>query len=110
MWPAAVALTEEINLQVERMDDALILHCHGHLTGERTSTTFKAAVVDLLHQHRLVTVDLGGIDSLDRSGLETMVGLYSSARTAGATLRYEHLCVPLTDSRPIKGHPGSLGG
>ena len=102
MWPAAVALTEEINLNVERIHDELILHCQGHLTGGQTSTTFKATVVDLLHQHRMVTVDLGGIDSLDRTGLETMVALYSSARTAGATLRYEHLSVPLTDSRPTK--------
>ena len=102
MWPAAIALTDEINLRVERIHDELILHCHGHLTGTRTSTAFKTAVVDLLHEHRLVTVDLGGIDFLDRSGLETMVALYSSARTAGATLRYEHLSVPLTDSRPIR--------
>ena len=99
MSPAALDLTEELNLDVECIHDEVILHCHGHLTGALTSTAFKAAVVDLLHEHRLITVDLGGIGSLDRRGLETLVALYSSARTAGATIRYEHLSIPLTDSR-----------
>jgi anti-anti-sigma regulatory factor len=78
--------------------DATILYCKGQLTRGENAVAFRAAVADSLRRDHTVIVDLGAVERLDRGGLEALVSLYSSARTAGATLKYRNLKVNVSDS------------
>ena len=86
----------ETHVQPDR--EAIILYCMGHITRGENAVAFRAAVADSLRRGHTIIVDLGGVERLDRVGLEALVSLYSSARTAGATLKYRNLKVPVSDS------------
>jgi anti-anti-sigma factor len=96
-----ITLPVDLELRVESgRDDVTVLHCKGQITAGETSRAFRSEVVDLLPRHHKIIVDLSGIHSLDRSGLEVLVSLYSLARTAKTTLNYRNLKTQLTDSHP----------
>jgi anti-anti-sigma factor len=96
-----IALPVNLRLRVEPgPDDAIVLHCDGEISAGETSQAFRSGVVDLLPRHHKIMVDLSGIHRLDRSGLEVLVSLYSSARTAGTRLKFVNLTAPLSDSHP----------
>jgi hypothetical protein len=56
-------------------------------------------VADLLQSNPVVIVDLSQVDYMDSSGLGILVGLYSTARTTKATLKYRNLLASV-DYRP----------
>src|SRR5215472_14822672 len=85
-----------LSYHAESRNDALVLHCRGQLTA-RTRLALRSGVLDLLYRHHRIIVDLGRIDYLDRSGLEMIVSLYSSARTAGATLKFVNLATEVSE-------------
>jgi anti-anti-sigma factor len=93
---------KSLEMRVESAEDAIILHCEGEISAGDTRMAFRSAVLDLLHQNHKIIVDLGGIRSMDRSGLEILVSLYPTARTAGTTLKYENLTAQVSDSRPSR--------
>jgi anti-anti-sigma factor len=99
-----------LELRVQSDEDAIILHCGGHITSGDTCHAFRTAVVDLLRRHHNIIVDLGGVDCMDRRGLEALVGLYSSARTAKASVRFVNLTIDVTDSQRNKIQPHTLAG
>ena len=101
-----IALPVNLELRAETDHDAIILHCNGQIVAGETSQTLRSEVVDLLPRHHKIIVDLSGIHCLDRSGLELLVSLYSSARTAGTTLKYVNLRTQLTDSHLLT-HTGT---
>jgi anti-anti-sigma regulatory factor len=92
-----IALPVDFEFRVQSAPDGIVLHCKGQITAGETSQAFRATVGNLVSRHPKIIVDLGGIHSLDRRGLELIVSLYSTARTAGATLKYVNLAVPLSD-------------
>jgi anti-anti-sigma regulatory factor len=97
----AIGLPMDLDLRVEAACHSVTLHCQGQITAGETRDAFKATIVDLLQRnYEMIIVDLGGIHCLDRNGLATLVSLYSPARNAGKTLKYENLTVPVSDSRP----------
>jgi anti-anti-sigma factor len=99
MPPKNSALPVNLELRVRSEDDAIVLHCQGQITAGETSRAFRSAVMSLLGQHhKIIIVDLSGIHCMDRNGLEVLVSLYSSARTARATLKYDNLTTEVSDS------------
>ena len=95
-----IALPVNLELRTEPGHDAIVLHCNGHIVAGETSQALRSEVVALLPRHHKIIVDLSGVHCLDRSGLEVLVSLYSSARTSGTTLKYMNLRTQLTDSHP----------
>jgi anti-anti-sigma regulatory factor len=94
---ADIALPVNFDFRVESAPDGIVLYCIGEITAGETSRAFRATVGDLLPRRTKIIVDLGGIQRLDRRGLELIVSLYSTARTAGATLKYVNLAVPVSN-------------
>lgn len=100
----------DLELRIEPNSNGIILHCKGQITGGRTCLAFRSAVKDLLHRHPTIIVDLSEIHRLDRRGLEVLVSLYPSARSAGSTLKYVNLRTQLRDSEPHKQQQQKLAG
>lgn len=88
-----------LEFSVEPSKETTILHCKGQITS-KTRLDFRSGVVNLLHQSHKVVVDLGEVNNLDRSGMEMLVSLYSAARIAGATLKYQNLTTSVRDTEP----------
>jgi anti-anti-sigma factor len=80
-----------LNLLSELKSDAAVLHCAGQFMAETHGSDFRQRVKDLLEQRRTVIVDLGGLDYIDSAALSILVGLYSTARTAGGEVKYQNL-------------------
>jgi anti-anti-sigma factor len=93
-----------LELRTQSGAEAMVLHCAGQIVSGETSQALRSAVVDLLQRHQKVIVDLGKIDYMDRNGLETLVGLYSSARTAKVNVTFENLTIAVSDSHTRSSH------
>ena len=100
MPPATLEPPVNLELRIQPDDDAIVLCCDGQIIAGDTSLAFRSAVLDLLHRHHNIIVDLSGVHCMDRRGLETVVSLYSSARTAQARVRFVNLKIEISDSHP----------
>lgn len=76
-------------LEIERQvseDGTPLLICRGRITLE-TSPEFRSQVKNLSREHKLVLADLSGVDSVDSSGLGSVLGTYVSAKSDGCELK-----------------------
>ena len=99
-----IELCVNLELCIQSDQDATTLYCKGEIIAGETSSLFRSAVVELLHQHPNVRVDLSGVHCMDRSGLETLVSLYSSARTSRSRVKFVNLMVAVSDSHQRRSH------
>lgn len=89
-----------LQLQSQLKDDAAVLFCKGELVGGDETVHLRNAVTGLFREHDQVILDLSGVQYMNSGGLSTLVGLYSTARTSGGSLKYVNLCVEIDFSRP----------
>jgi anti-anti-sigma factor len=101
---AIVELPVSLELRIRDDSDPVVLHCGGEIVSGETVQTFRSAVIALLQRHHSVIVDLSGIRCMDRRGLETLVGLYSTARIAHASVKFANLTIEVTDSHTHRKH------
>jgi len=87
-------------LESQIKDDAAVLFCKGDLVGGNETTDLRNAVAGLLRERDRVILDLSGVGYMNSGGLSTLVGLYSTARTSGGTIKYVNLSVAIDFSRP----------
>ena len=80
------------------------LFCSGTLVAGEEGRVLRMTVSDLLQKRPRVVVDLREIHYIDGGGLGVLVGLYSAARIAEATLKYRNL-VALVDYHRNPYHP-----
>jgi anti-anti-sigma factor len=105
----SIELPVNLGLRIQSSDDAVVLYCVGEITSGQTRDAFRSGVIDLLHRHKNV-VDLEKVQCMDRSGLESLVGLYSSAHTARARVKFVNLTIEINDSRPPRPELRKLAG
>jgi anti-anti-sigma factor len=63
-----------------------VLLCRGRITLENADV-FRTEVKKLSPSHKFVFADLNGVDSVDSSGLGTILGTYISAQKDGCELK-----------------------
>jgi anti-sigma B factor antagonist len=88
-----------LKLQPQFKDDSAVLFCTGDLVGGRETSELRHAVTELLRERDRVILDLSGIAYMNSGGLSSLVGLYSTARTSGGTIKYVNLMVAIDFSR-----------
>ena len=88
-----------LKLESELNDDAAVLFCKGDLVGGNETQELRNAVTGLLRERDHVILDLSGVEYMNSGGLSTLVGLYSTARTSGGSIKYVNLSVAI-DFRP----------
>jgi anti-sigma B factor antagonist len=64
-----------------------IIDCYGKIVIGEETARLRQQVKDLLGQSRQIVLNLADVNYIDSSGLGTLVGLYSSARTAGGEIK-----------------------
>lgn len=80
----------ELSITTETGAMEAVLRCHGRVTSS-TVGTLQSAVRALLPDTKTIVVDLTDVSFMDSMGLGALVGLYISAKKAGARLRVINL-------------------
>src|SRR5579863_8724058 len=81
--------------------DAMIDECSGRLVLGEESAHLREMVKGLLATSKSVVLDLGGVTYIDSNGLGTLVGLYSTGRNAGGSIKLAHLSTRTRDMLQI---------
>ena len=80
----------ELEMTIDRTPTGTIVHCTGRITAE-TMELLRTTVKPLLSQGERVALDLANVNYMDSAGLGTLVGLYTSAKTASCQFKLINL-------------------
>jgi anti-sigma B factor antagonist len=71
-----------------RMDgNAAIVSCDGRIVFGEEASALRERLKQLLQKNRKIVLNLSKVTYIDSGGLGTLVGVYSSARAAGADIK-----------------------
>jgi len=87
--PNAVA-AKTLTLDVEQKGSQTVVHCHGRLVSE-TGNILYNQVRELLPASKCIVLDLTDVKFVDSMGLGTLVRIYVSCKSGGATLQLINL-------------------
>jgi anti-sigma B factor antagonist len=78
-----------MNLKIEtrQADGVTIVSCSGRIVFGDEATALRDNLKRVLNSSRQIVLNLSGITYIDSGGLGTLVGAYSSARSAGADIK-----------------------
>jgi anti-sigma B factor antagonist len=65
----------------------VIIDCYGRIIMGEETASLRQQVKELLNQSRHIILNLADVHYIDSSGLGTLVGLYSSARSVGGEIK-----------------------
>ncbi|MCC7153410.1 MAG: STAS domain-containing protein [Bryobacterales bacterium] len=81
-----------VSIQVRQVGDVTIMSCTGQITLGEATSAFRNTVREILNKGaQKLLIDLGKVTYLDSSGIGELVGSYSSASRAGASMKLVHL-------------------
>jgi len=69
----------------------VIVDCYGKIVMGEETAYLRHQVKDLLGESRQIVLNLAEVNYMDSSGLGTLVGLFSSARSAGGEIKLSAL-------------------
>ena len=78
-------------------DGVTIVSCNGRITFGDESMALRENLKKILADSRKLILNLSGVSYIDSGGLGTLVGIYSSARAAGADIKLTGLGQRLRD-------------
>ena len=84
------AAVNTLAFTVEHKGDAAIVRCRGRLVAGLCSD-FHAKIKPLFSESKRVVLDLTDLDSVDSMGVDILVRLYASAKSAGSCLELINL-------------------
>lgn len=78
-----------MNLKIEtrQADGVTIVSCTGRIVFGEEATALRDNLKRILNSSRQIVLNLSGVSYIDSGGLGTLVGVYSSARSAGADIK-----------------------
>ena len=85
-----VGPTPELQLDTERTEQEIVVHCVGKVTSS-TSSLLQSKVRELIPERKTITLDLSKVTYMDSSGLGALVALSFSARKGGCELKLASL-------------------
>ncbi|MGH9512577.1 MAG: STAS domain-containing protein [Terriglobales bacterium] len=72
-------------------DDVLVVDCIGRIVFGEESALLRDTVKKLLINSNRTVLNLSGVTYIDSGGLGTLVGLYTTARNSGGSLKLANL-------------------
>ncbi len=81
----------QLKLSSRVVDDVLIVDCSGRIVFGEEAAALRDFVKSALTQHRHIVLNLKNVSYIDSGGLGTLVGLYTSAHSAGGDIRLSQL-------------------
>jgi anti-sigma B factor antagonist len=88
-----------MNLKIEKrvVDGIAIMTCHGRVMFGEEATALRDNLKEALKNTPRLVLNLSDVTYIDSGGLGTLVGVYSSARAAGADIKLTGLGQRLRD-------------
>jgi anti-sigma B factor antagonist len=86
-----------LKLDTREVDGVIIVNCQGRIVFGEESNYLRENLKQILKTSNKVVLNLSGVSYIDSGGLGTLVGVYSSARAAGADIKLTGLGQRLRD-------------
>lgn len=88
-----------MNLKIEKrqVQAVTVISCHGRIMFGDEANTLRDFLRQTLTETPRIVLNLAGVTYIDSGGLGTLVGVYSSARAAGADIKLTGLGQRLRD-------------
>jgi anti-sigma B factor antagonist len=86
-----------LKIETRQADGVTIVSCQGRIMFGEEATELREGLKRVLASTRQVVLNLTGVTYIDSGGLGTLVGVYSSARAAGAKIKLTGLGQRLRD-------------
>lgn len=87
----------QLKLDTRMVDDVVVIDASGKIVFGEESSQLRDAVKKLIAEHKKIVLNLAGTNYIDSGGLGTLVSLYTSANTAGASLKLANLTQRIGD-------------
>jgi len=82
----------QLKLNTRTLDDGIVVvDCAGRIVFGEETTELRERVKGLISQGSRVVLNLGEVNYIDSGGLGTLVALYTSARSAGGSIKLARL-------------------
>jgi anti-sigma B factor antagonist len=76
-----------LKMETRVVDGVTVVSCHGRIVFGEEAMELRETLKRLLASTRQIILNLSGVAYIDSGGLGTLVGVYSSARAAGADIK-----------------------
>jgi anti-sigma B factor antagonist len=76
-----------LKVETRQVNGISVVTCQGRIVMGEEAAGLRETLKKVLTTSRQVVLNLSGVDYIDSSGLGTLVGVYSSARAAGADIK-----------------------
>ncbi len=76
-----------LRINTRTVDAIVIVDCSGRIVFGDEAISLRETVKELLDKSPNVVLNLHGVNYIDSGGLGTLVGIYTSARNAGGTVK-----------------------
>lgn len=80
-----------LRMSTRLLDGIVVLDCSGRIVFGDETTALRETVKGLLAETRQIVLNLGEVNYIDSGGLGTLVGLYTSARSQGGSIKLANL-------------------
>jgi anti-sigma B factor antagonist len=78
-------------VDISRTEDIAVVHCRGRIVFGKEADELRRIVLGLLNESRRIVLNLGSVEYLDSTGLETLIALFISARNREAEIKFAAL-------------------
>ncbi len=86
-----------LKLDSREVDGVTVVNCQGRIVFGEESSYLRDYLKQILASSRKLILNFSGVSYIDSGGLGTLVGVYSSARSAGADIKLTGLGQRLRD-------------
>jgi anti-sigma B factor antagonist len=76
-----------LKMDSKTTDGVTVVHCAGRIVFGEEASALRAELKKVLTNSKKVVLNLADVTYIDSGGLGTLVGVYSSARAAGADIK-----------------------
>ncbi len=76
-----------LDMTTRQVDGVTVVSCTGRIVFGDEATALRDKLKNLLSSSKHIVLNLSGVTYIDSGGLGTLVGVYSSARGAGADIK-----------------------
>ena len=80
-----------LKLGARVIEGATIVDCHGRIVFGDETIALREFVKEQLKSNKQIVINLAEVNYIDSGGLGTLVGLYTSARSAGGVIKLANL-------------------
>ncbi len=80
-----------LELKVHKLPEAIIVECNGRVVFGEETTNLRALVKELIPSNPRIILDFEKVRDIDSGGVGMLLGLLTSAVSAGGALKLAHL-------------------